>query len=233
MTMPLDALTFLETVAGYDQLITKGEQGAAAAPVRLAVIDPAYVLYSYPGTLPKVTFEGEDTLTEKRYAVVGDYAPYPGDRVIMLPVGHTYVIVGTLNTPPFPTFAQHTLDGTADTTSNTSFVSLGGGPIASIVLRQGEYARVTLSCMLFISITGTNGALMSFRVTGASGTIEATDTDGVETGVVDEWVPAEKTTIWGPASVSGSHSFEGRYRAVNTGTANFKFQRIIAEAYGG
>jgi hypothetical protein len=94
-----NALTFLESVAGFNQSIAKGAVGSANEPVRLAVIDPSYTASSYPGTLPKVTFEGEDTMSDKRYPVVGTYKPIPSDRVVMLPVGHTYVIVGALNTP--------------------------------------------------------------------------------------------------------------------------------------
>lgn len=65
-------------------------------PNRLAVVDPAYVAGSFPGTLPRVTFEGESTLSAKRYNVAGTYSPQPGHRVLMVPVGSTYVIVGKL-----------------------------------------------------------------------------------------------------------------------------------------
>lgn len=91
-------LSFLETIAGYAQHIAVGEEPSANMPIRLAVIDPAYVASSYPGTLPKVQFEGEDTVTDKRYVVVArDYMPGAGDRVVMLPVGHTYVILGCIS----------------------------------------------------------------------------------------------------------------------------------------
>lgn len=131
------ATTFLESVAGYNQDIIKGVLGSAAMPNRLAVIDPSYVYTSYPTTLPKVTFEGEDTLSEKRYPVVGDYWPLASDRVLMVPVGNTYVILGTLNTPN-ALFApaergKRILTGTVDvtipsnTSSATSTVSLPSG----------------------------------------------------------------------------------------------------------
>lgn len=94
MTSIPSAHDFLESVAGYSRDIVKGSQGSAAMPVRLAVIDPAYVAGSFPGTLPKVTFEGEDTLSTKRYPVVSGYSPIPSDRVVMLPVGSTYMILG-------------------------------------------------------------------------------------------------------------------------------------------
>jgi len=89
-----NAREFLDSIAGYSTAIIKGTQEAPAKPVRLAVIDPAYVDASFPGTLPKVTFEGEDAITVKRYPVISGYSPIHGDRVVMLPVGSTYVIMG-------------------------------------------------------------------------------------------------------------------------------------------
>lgn len=65
-------------------------------PSRFATIDPAYVAASFPGTLPKVTFDGEGALTLKTYNVAGTYSPQPGHRVLLVPAGNTYVIVGKL-----------------------------------------------------------------------------------------------------------------------------------------
>lgn len=65
-------------------------------PNRLAVIDPAYSAASFPGTLPRVTFEGESTLSDKGYNVAGTYSPQPSHRVLLVPVGNTYVIIGKL-----------------------------------------------------------------------------------------------------------------------------------------
>jgi hypothetical protein len=103
VTMVPTTLSFMESVARYSQYIAKGESPSANAAIRLAVVDPAYTSISYPTTLPKVTFEGESTLSDKRYLVVGNYLPRPSDRVVMLPVGHTYVILGavTLSASPW------------------------------------------------------------------------------------------------------------------------------------
>lgn len=225
------ALTIMESLAGYAQYIGKAENPSANAPIRLAVIDPAYVHYTYPGTLPKVTFEGEETLSEKRYPVMGRaYKPGAGDRVVMLPVGHTYVIIGVITPAEVPPIFHQpaTQTGTVNTTS-TSFVSLSGGPTATIDLRAGQYARIVVSCQ-FLVASGVTGAIMSFRSTGASGTTEAVDIDGHETGHSTEWTPMERTTIWGPASAGGSHSFEARYRVIGGLQGDFKNRRIIAYA---
>lgn len=82
----MEAYSFLETLAGV------ARHSVPDRAVKFATIDPAYDPASYPGTLPKVTFDGESALTVKRYA--STYAPAPGDRVVMIPAGTTYLIVG-------------------------------------------------------------------------------------------------------------------------------------------
>lgn len=88
-----NALDFLQSVSGYVQSQRQDKQ------LVLATIDPAYVNTSYPTTLPRVTFDGESTLSGKRYLVAGNYLPSPGDRVVMAPVANTYVILGSVSTP--------------------------------------------------------------------------------------------------------------------------------------
>lgn len=84
----MEARDFLSTLAGVARY---GEPDRA---VKIATIDSAYVASSYPGTLPRVTFDGETTVTVRRYACL--YAPAPGDRVVMIPTGTTYTIVGKI-----------------------------------------------------------------------------------------------------------------------------------------
>jgi hypothetical protein len=66
--------------------------------MRLAVIDPAYVpaAAGLPMVNPKVTFEGEEVLDDRPYAVLDGYVPAAGDRVLMIPTGTTYTIVGRI-----------------------------------------------------------------------------------------------------------------------------------------
>lgn len=93
MTSIPAAQDFLDLLSGHAE---RGRTSSADRPNRLAKVDPAYVAGSFPGTLPRVTFEGESTLTVKGYNVAGSYAPQPGDRVLLVPVGNTYVILGKL-----------------------------------------------------------------------------------------------------------------------------------------
>lgn len=92
----MEAIDFLSAIAGT----AKGSNGSADRVVRLATIDPAYVASTYPGTLPRVTFDGESSMTVRQYAVAGPYRPVATDRVAMLPVGNTYVIVGSIPGTP-------------------------------------------------------------------------------------------------------------------------------------
>lgn len=88
MTNPMD---FLAAVTGAAQ--AAADTSSATRPIRLATVDPAYE--GLP-TLPRVTFDGETTLSGKRYALLQGYVPAAGDRVALAPVGTTYVILGPL-----------------------------------------------------------------------------------------------------------------------------------------
>lgn len=87
----MDALTFLESVTGAARAATPVPPGN-----RHATVDPAYDPRTFPATLPRVTFDGESVLTERRYVALTPYRPVPGDRVLMAPAGNTYVISGSI-----------------------------------------------------------------------------------------------------------------------------------------
>jgi hypothetical protein len=77
-------------------------EGSASKAMRLALVDPAYdpfATWPGPADLPRVTFEGEDDLGEQTYAVLNGYVPMAGDRVLMIPTGTTYTIVGKVGNP--------------------------------------------------------------------------------------------------------------------------------------
>lgn len=92
----MDGASFLETVAGV------ARSGLPMAGARIATIDATYDPYGspYPAgrpPLPKVTFDGEDVLSGRQYAYLNGYVPCPGDRVLMLPVGNTFIIMGKVS----------------------------------------------------------------------------------------------------------------------------------------
>jgi hypothetical protein len=88
-------LPILEAMSGYAAKAIAGQQGSAARPARLATIS-----VSYTSGNPQVTFDGEDSMSGKGYPVLSTYNPTAGDRVLMLPVGNTYVVVGAIQSDP-------------------------------------------------------------------------------------------------------------------------------------
>lgn len=94
----IQPIAFLDAVAGY---VTSSSSSSADRPIKLATIDPAYSAFSglYPsGVNPaRVTFDGESTLSAKAYPIASGYIPQPGNRVYLVPIGNTYLIVGTIS----------------------------------------------------------------------------------------------------------------------------------------
>lgn len=75
------------------------------------MIDPAAFLPSAPGranklatvksavgTLLTVRFDGDETDSGGGFAYLSSYTPVVSDRVLMVPAGSSYVIVGKLST---------------------------------------------------------------------------------------------------------------------------------------
>lgn len=87
-------LNFLDAVAGY---VRAGSESSADRPIRLATVDPAYSAWTnYPNAPPppRVTFDGEGTLSTKAYPYANGLIPWAGMRVYMVPIGNTWLIVG-------------------------------------------------------------------------------------------------------------------------------------------
>lgn len=194
--MTRDPIAFLDAVSGYTQ---EGKQGSADRPIKLATIDPAYVASSYPGTLPKVTFDGESTLSGKRYVVLSGYLPRPSDRVVMLPVGNTYVILGTISVSAIGTVQD---EATTDETVTASYAA--GTEICGVSFVAPPSGKVIISVSGFIrtSVVG-NQVFLSYEVrqgsTIGSGTVQqaASDTYAV--------VNSLAVVASGPSELGGSH----------------------------
>lgn len=119
----MEPVQFLDAISGY---VRTGTDGSADKPIRLAIIDPAYVSTAspYPDAIPpaRVTFEGEGSLSGKSYPVAAGYIPTPGARVWMVPIGTTYLIVGSA--------AQYTAQG---------FYGYTNGISSGLELGEGNY----------------------------------------------------------------------------------------------
>jgi hypothetical protein len=133
----MDSLSLLQAIQEAQQQLPKGSAGQ---DMRLAIIAPTYDPFTaWPGqiTLPTVQFEGEDDIGEQTYAVLNGYVPMAGDRVLMIPTGTTYTIVGKVSNPV-------DVQGFW-TDADSSGVELGGGSYFSseegLVLEQDLEAK--------------------------------------------------------------------------------------------
>lgn len=83
----MDPQEFLDTVTGY----VAPARGAAGRAPRLATVDAGYT-----SGRPRVTFDGDTGLSAQGFEYLRPYVPQAGHRVLMLPVGNTYVIGGSI-----------------------------------------------------------------------------------------------------------------------------------------
>lgn len=93
------AHNFLRTVAKFTQ--EAGAASAANKSARLGLIDYEYDPTDFLGGInPRVIFDGETLVSQKRYAVMPPFYPLPGQRVCLIPVGTTYLIIGSVDVVP-------------------------------------------------------------------------------------------------------------------------------------
>ena len=86
-----DTLDILTSIADFTAAAGAGK--ASNRPAKLATIDPQYA-----SGAPRVTFDGELTMSTKRYPCLGTYMPTANTRVLLMPVGTTYMIIGSVCT---------------------------------------------------------------------------------------------------------------------------------------
>lgn len=176
--------------------------GAARADLppglKLATIDPAYDAFAtYPTVpLPKVTFDGETTLSTKRYPAMADYWPAAGDRVLMAPVGRSWLIVGPIRAATAVTRPYAVYQATANqaTTSGAATFVLFDTAIASSGL-------VTTS-------VGAGGTIFTLGATGLW-SVTATPRFAPQAGGVREtWleISSNRLTANSQGGTSASHS---------------------------
>lgn len=120
-----DPLTFLQSLSGFVRA-EAGRESANRAPV-FATIDPDYD--PALGQLPQVTFDGESTVSGRRYAYLNTYRPTADDRVLMMPVGYrNYVIIGSVELAGETGFAADPATGTYTTYfGEDSYVQVDSG----------------------------------------------------------------------------------------------------------
>jgi hypothetical protein len=148
---------FLESVAGYvNQPVTQlvGSQDRA---IKIGTIDSAYT-----GTgKPKVKFDGESTTSGKQYTFLDSYVPVAGERVLLLPAGNSYVIVGGIAST-----AVAGSGGDLSTATGTLAVAHGGTGATTLtgLLKGNGTAAITAAT------AGTDYVAPSGSITGNAAT---------------------------------------------------------------
>lgn len=90
---------FLRAIAGFAE--ANASPSSSNKPVKLGRVDYEYNPEDFLGGVnPRILFDGESSMSEKRYAVMPPYYPLPGMRVCLIPVGTTYLIIGAVENVP-------------------------------------------------------------------------------------------------------------------------------------
>lgn len=159
----------IQSAFEFFKSISEFSRAQDSVPVnRLARIDYDFDLADFPGVNPRVVFDGEKTVSSKRYRVLSPYIPEPGDRVLMTPVGNSYVIAGSVDPKENLWTGNGDSDligGATETTTSTSYTNLSTyGP--EVTVYTGKMALVALTCNIRV-IDGGN-AIMGYEVSGAT-----------------------------------------------------------------
>lgn len=185
-------LNFLDAVAGY---VRAGSESSADRPIRLATVDPAYSAWdNYPDapSPPRVTFDGEGTLSTKAYPYANGLIPWAGMRVYMVPIGNTWLIAGQVGASSAQGFWQSP-DGLQ------SGLELGGGSYFDE--ESGLYLAGDISTTGSLTVSGKitqdNGInphapIATFFHTG--GTVVTSSAIDAEVGITG-WTSGSSTSV--------------------------------------
>lgn len=174
------ARSFLESVAGFTDEPKGGRPTAADRPTRLGVVDPGWNRSGFP----RVLFDGESLMGVKGYPWVG-VLPNPGERVVLVPQGRSYVIVGSIGRPPvvdyYKTPSAIALGGAGGSytqnVTNVSYNDISSMRLTEIFLGDGDLSGHTDAAFEFILNikNATSSAASSALFLGVSGGTTARD----------------------------------------------------------
>jgi len=174
---------FMDAVGVY---LDSSNDVAKEGQIRLATIDQ-----DYGGTgNARVVFDGETVVSTKAYTPLG-FTPTPGTRVVMMPVGGSYVIIGQLGTGTVK-YPGISADGYIDTyieTTAAAFGALAGGPSAAFIASDSGAAIISIKTALVGTTAGTL-ANMGFEVRTSGG--------------AQQVAPVEKWQLTNPSNDNGS-----------------------------
>lgn len=200
---------FLDTVAGYTRAKT---DGSADKPVRLAVVDPAY-----SAGLPKVTFEGESTMSAKGYAFIESYVPVAGQRVAMVPVGTTYLIVGAVDSGTGNIASRvgipHSVNlngaNAGATTTSATYVDMTGVAVTIVKKRADTVLRVGGCFDSYVTVASTE-TRFAVRVNAVD-----YDLKNLFFNPASQHLPSGGAEVIIPGLAAGSYTVQGRWRRVS------------------
>jgi hypothetical protein len=197
--------SFLQTVAGYTRAQTDGSADKAC---RIATIDPAYTTGN-----PKVTFEGESTMSAKGYPFLSSYTPVATERVVLVPVGTTYLIMGKIDNgvrsiATLLDALPKGLIGRKRSANNATTSTSGSNP-----LKDTDVGDLT-----FTAVSGRNYRIRfdaGWRADTATATMDVTVRDGNGSS------PTSAST-----AIAGSSAFIAA--ATGAGRTNFPVERTVS-----
>lgn len=109
------------------------------SPFKLAV-----VVELFSNNTAKITFDGEDTASEKQYSYLDSYVPAIGDRVILASIASTYVILGKVKYNEAPTQDSSPSFVSLTVTGNTT---MNGNLTANIAGRTARFNILDINGM--------------------------------------------------------------------------------------
>ena len=135
-----------------------------------------------------------------------------------------------LNNGPFADAVQATVT-VEETTTSASYGALttAGPTVSGVNLNANQGCLIFLRALAINQDTG-GGALMSYQVTGASGTQASTDANAA-------WTRSQSrgsisSVAWFVASSTGSHTFTSQYRVETGGTTGyFANRRMVVKKF--
>lgn len=128
----INAQDFLDQVAA----VTKHQVGSQK--VRIGFIDYEFDETKYPQEWPRVNLDGEG-MTNRGYQCISGYVPMRGDRVVLLPVGKTYVILGSVERSDRDLLVPGQLVFQA---TRTAVQSIPTGTTTAIIWNSATYDRI-------------------------------------------------------------------------------------------
>lgn len=200
-------IAFLDAVAGY---VRGGTDGSADKPIKLAVVDPAYDPFSglYPGGVnpARVTFEGESTLSAKSYPVASGYMPQPGNRVFLVPIGTTYLIVGSVTNAAAQGFYAKAGDIGVELGGGSYFDTSGGLSLETDAYIAGDLMVDGVGAFLYKMQGGDGPSVVSNATTFSSPSTLYLD---LPVGVWETHLSIAYTTVGG--DIQGRWAFTGTW----------------------